>query len=194
MLGIDWLPSWWTGENLLRAVPQLCGRSVLAGASSALSWGSHREQMFLQNNTSDCVQRRRWEDADPALVCEDELQCTLTEGWEMCLGFQKCSDVLAVLPEAAGKPGGPGGAAGVWPWQLILCLQSSWCWSAMAGECNNQTGLPGHLLQNKFSRPRSTISRALRSSDCWCRMTPNFRVLGSWSKWVSVFTTKTLSC
>lgn len=36
------------------------------------------------------------------LSVEDKLQCTLTEGWEMCLGFQKLSDVLAVLHELQG--------------------------------------------------------------------------------------------
>lgn len=35
------------------------------------------------------------------LSVEDKLQHTLTEGWEMCLGFQKHSDMLAVLHEAA---------------------------------------------------------------------------------------------
>lgn len=61
------------------------------------------------------------------LSMEDKLQCTSAEGWEMCLGFQKRSDVLAVLHEAAGMPGGSGGPAGMWPRQHVLCFQISWC-------------------------------------------------------------------
>lgn len=113
---------------------------------------------------------------------EDELQCTLTEGWQMCLGFQKHSDVLAVLHQAAGVPGGllellahgPSSTSLFSDLSLLIC--HGWeVWH----KSKNQTGFPGHLLQNKFSRPENSISQALRSTDCWCRMTPNFRVLGS---------------
>lgn len=61
------------------------------------------------------------------LSVEDKLQCTSTEGWEICLGFQKLSGVLAVLHEAAGVPGGSGGPAGTRPLQHVFCFQISWC-------------------------------------------------------------------
>lgn len=132
-----------------------------------------------QTNTSRFVQcggdgGRMW-----ILLCLWRTSCSAPcRGLEMCLGFRKRSGCLW-LCWAHG------------PDSTFSAFRPR-CWSGH--QSKNRTGLPGHLLQDKFSRIKSWISQALRSSDCCCRMTPNLKLLGSWSKWVSVFTTKILSC
>lgn len=103
-------------KTLLRAVPQLCDRALLAGLGSTLSWGSHRGTMFLKKYHRPFCECRS---DGGRMHIQDKLQCTLAEGWEVCWGFQKCSDVLVLLLGAAGMPGGSQ--------QHILCFQISWC-------------------------------------------------------------------